>query len=32
MNVKEYLEQAKYLDMRINSKVEQLSTLNDLAT
>ena len=32
MKVKEYLEQAKYLDMRINSKVEQLSTLNDLAT
>lgn len=32
MNVKEYLEQAKYLDIRINSKVEQLSTLNDLAT
>ena len=32
MNVKDYLEQAKYLDMRINSKVEQLSTLNDLAT
>ena len=32
MNVKEYLEQVKYLDMRINSKVEQLSTLNDLAT
>ena len=32
MNVKEYLEQAKYLDMRINAKVEQLSTLNDLAT
>lgn len=32
MNVKEYLEQAKYLDMRINSKIEQLSTLNDLAT
>lgn len=32
MNVKDYLEQAKYLDMRINSKVEQLSRLNDLAT
>ncbi|WP_314403252.1 DUF1492 domain-containing protein [uncultured Granulicatella sp.] len=32
MNVKDYLGQAKYLDMRINSKVEQLSTLNDLAT
>lgn len=32
MNVKDNLEQAKYLDMRINSKVEQLSKLNDLAT
>lgn len=32
MNVKDYLGQAKYLDMRINSKVEHLSTLNDLAT
>jgi hypothetical protein len=32
MNVKEYLSQARYLDMRITSKIEQLQSLNDLAT
>ena len=32
MNAKEYLSQAKYLDMRINSKLEQLESLNLLAT
>ena len=31
MTAKEYLSQAKYLDMRINSKIQQLSSLNDLA-
>jgi len=31
MNAKEYLSQAKYLDMRINSKIQQLSSLNDLS-
>ena len=32
MTAKEYLGQAYRLDQRINSKVEQLSVLNDLAT
>ena len=32
MNAKEFLSQARYLDMRINSKVEQIESLNDLAT
>lgn len=32
MTAKEYLEQARYLDMRIDSKLEQVSSLNDLAT
>ena len=32
MNAHEYLSQARYLDMQINSKIEQLSALNDLAT
>lgn len=32
MTAKEYLSQAKYLDVRINSKIRQLSDLNDLAT
>lgn len=32
MNAKEYLSQARYLDMRINSKIQQLDSLNDLAT
>ena len=32
MNVKEYLKQAFYLDKRINSKLEQVETLNALAT
>lgn len=31
MTAKEYLSQAKYLDMRINSKIQQVSSLNDLA-
>ena len=30
--VKEYLSQARYLDMRINSKIQQMTSLNDLAT
>ena len=29
---KEYMEQARYLDMQINSKIEQVRTLNELAT
>ena len=32
MTAKEFLSQARYLDMRINSKVEQIESLNDLAT
>ncbi len=32
MTAKEYLSQARYLDMRINSKIQQVSSLNDLAT
>ena len=32
MTAKEYMEQARYLDMQINSKIEQVRTLNELAT
>ena len=32
MTVKEYLNQARYLDMRINSKMQQVDSLNELAT
>ncbi|MEL7608841.1 MAG: hypothetical protein AAGU74_05000 [Bacillota bacterium] len=32
MTAKEYLSQAYRLDQRINSKLEQLTSLNDLAT
>jgi len=32
MTAKDYLSQARYLDMRINSKVEQIESLNELAT
>lgn len=32
MTVKEYLSQAKFLDQRINSKIQQVTALNDLAT
>lgn len=32
MNAKEYLMQARFLDMRINSKIQQIEALNDLAT
>ena len=32
MTIKEYLSQAYRLDLRINSKIEQVSSLNDLAT
>lgn len=32
MTAREYLSQAYLLNQRINSKIEQLSTLNDLAT
>ncbi len=32
MTAKEYLSQAQYLDMRINSKIQQVAALNDLAT
>ncbi len=32
MTAKEYLSQARYLDMRINSKIQQVASLNDLAT
>lgn len=32
MNTKEYLKQAFYLDKRINSKLEQVESLNALAT
>lgn len=31
MNAKDYLSQAKYLDQSINSKIQQLGQLNDLA-
>lgn len=32
MTAKEYLSQAKFLDDRINSKIQQISSLNELAT
>lgn len=32
MTAKEFLSQARYLDMRINSKLEQVDSLNALAT
>ena len=32
MNTKTYLSQARYLDMRIKSKLQQVDSLNDLAT
>lgn len=32
MTAKEFLSQAKYLDLRINSKIQQVAALNDLAT
>ena len=32
MTVKEYLSQAKFLDQRINSKIQQVAAVNDLAT
>ncbi len=32
MTAKEYLSQARFLDMRINSKLQQIASLNDLAT
>lgn len=32
MNAKDYLSQARFLDMTINSKIEQLESLNSLAT
>lgn len=32
MNVQEYFSQAYRLDQRINSKIEQISSLNELAT
>ena len=32
MNTKTYLSQARYLDMRIKSKLQQIASLNDLAT
>ena len=32
MNAKEYLSQARWLDMRINSKLEQVESLHALAT
>ena len=31
MTAREYLSQAYYLDQRINSKIEQVESLNDLA-
>ena len=31
MTAKEYMEQARYLDMQINSKIEQVRSLNELA-
>lgn len=32
MTAKEYLSQARHLDLRINSKIQQVTSLNDLAT
>ena len=32
MNTKTYLSQARYLDMRIKSKLQQIDSLNELAT
>lgn len=32
MTAKDYLSQARYLDMRITSKLEQIDSLNELAT
>ncbi|MFR1708897.1 MAG: DUF1492 domain-containing protein [Clostridium sp.] len=32
MTTKEYLGQARFLDMRINSKIQQVASLNELAT
>lgn len=32
MTVKEYLSQAKFLNQRISSKIQQVAALNDLAT
>lgn len=32
MTAKEYLSQARFLDNRINSKIQQISSLNELAT
>lgn len=32
MTAKEYLSQARFLDDRINSKIQQISSLNELAT
>lgn len=32
MTVKDYFSQAKFLDQRINSKIQQVAALNDLAT
>lgn len=32
MNTKSYLSQARYLDMRIKSKLQQVDSLNELAT
>lgn len=31
MKAKEYLQQARFLDSRINSKIQQIESLNDLA-
>ena len=32
MTAKEYLSQARFLDTRINAKIQQVAALNDLAT
>ena len=32
MTAKEYLSQARFLDERINSKIQQVTSLNELAT
>ena len=32
MTAKEYLSQAKHLDLRINAKIQQMSSLHELAT
>ena len=32
MTAKEYLQQARFLDQRIDSKIAQVASLNDLAT